>query len=37
MSEKKETQKNYDRWEKTCIKFTDSPKKKSVKQGKKSK
>lgn len=36
MSEKKETQKNYDRWEKTCIKFTDKPQK-SVKPTKKRK
>ena len=28
MADKKETQKNYDRWEKTCIKFTDKPKNK---------
>lgn len=38
MANKKETTpKNYDRWEKTCVKFTDAPKKKvavKVKKGK---
>ena len=31
MAEKK---KNYDRWDKTCVKVTSKPKKKSVKKGK---
>lgn len=26
--------KNYDRWDKTCVKVTSKPKKKSVKKGK---
>ena len=26
--------KNYDRWDKTCIKVTSKPKKKAVKKGK---
>ena len=26
--------KNYDRWDKTCVKITSKPKKKSVKKGK---
>lgn len=34
MADKKETQKNYDRWEKTCIKFTDKQKKKPTKKNK---
>ena len=29
--------KNFDRWDKTCVKFTDAPKKKVVKKVKKGK
>ena len=31
MADKK---KNYDRWDKTCVKVTSKPKKKTVKKGK---
>lgn len=40
MANKKETPKDYDRWGKTCVTFTDSPKKtpkkvvRTVKKGK---
>lgn len=38
MANKKETTpKTYDRWEKTCVKFNDAPKKTSPKKAKKSK
>lgn len=35
MADNKGTKKDYDRWESTCIKFTDKPKKKSAKPTKK--
>ena len=34
MAEKKNSAKNYDRWDKTCVKVTSKPKKKTVKKGK---
>lgn len=34
MADKKSTVKDYDRWDKTCIKVTSKPKKKTVKKGK---
>lgn len=38
MANKKETTaKNYDRWDKTCVKFTDTPKKKVAGKPKKGK
>lgn len=35
MANKKETPKNYDRWEKTCVKFNDDAPKKEAKTPKK--
>ena len=38
MANKKETTpKTYDRWEKTCVKFNDTPNKKAPQKAKKSK
>jgi hypothetical protein len=37
MDKKREAPKNYDRWDKTCVKFTDAPKKKVVKKVKRGK
>ena len=36
-NKKKETPKNYDRWDKTCVKFNDAPQKKVVKKVKRGK
>lgn len=34
MADKKATVKEYDRWDKTCVKVISKPKKKTVKKGK---
>ena len=31
-NKKEQTPKTYDRWEKTCVKFTDAPKKQTAKK-----
>lgn len=36
-NKKEKTIKDYDRWDKTCVKFNDAPKKKVVKKAKRSK